>query len=88
MLGASVQSIVLLFSKDFLKTIAVALFIAIPIGWYAMHEWLQDYAHRIEIKWWVFGLAASVVTGVAMLTVGIQSAKKAIINPAKSLKTE
>ena len=87
-LGASVQSIVLLFSKDFLKTIAVALFIAIPIGWYAMHEWLQDYAHRIEIKWWVFGLAASVVTGVAMLTVGIQSAKKAIINPAKSLKTE
>ena len=87
-LGASVQSIVLLFSKDFLKTIAVALVIAIPIGWYAMQEWLQDYAHRIEIKWWVFGLAASVVIGIAMLTVGIQSAKKAIINPAKSLKTE
>ena len=87
-LGASVQSIVMLFSKDFLKTIAVAIIIAIPIGWYAMQEWLQDYAHRIEIKWWVFGLAASVVIGIAMLTVGIQSAKKAFINPAKSLKTE
>jgi len=87
-LGASVQSIVMLFSKDFLKTIAVAVIIAVPIGWYAMQQWLQDYAHRVEIKWWVFGLAASVIISIAMLTVGIQSAKKAIINPAKSLKTE
>ncbi|MDN3596004.1 FtsX-like permease family protein [Zunongwangia endophytica] len=87
-LGASVQSIVLLFSKDFLKTISIAIVIAIPIGWYAMQQWLQDYAHRIEIKWWVFGLAAMLVISIAMCTVGIQSAKKAIINPANSLKTE
>jgi len=87
-LGASVQSIVILFSKDFLKTIAVAIIIALPIGWYAMEKWLQDYAYRIEIKWWVFAFAAVLVIGIAMFTVGIQTAKKAFINPAKSLKTE
>ena len=87
-LGASVQSIVMLFSKDFLKTIFIAIIIAIPMGWYAMQQWLQGYAYRIEIQWWVFGLAATVVIGIALLTVGIQSAKKALINPAKSLKTE
>ena len=56
-LGASVQNILLLLSKDFLKLILVALVLAVPVGWFIMHEWLQDFAYRINIAWWVFAVA-------------------------------
>lgn len=87
-LGASVQNILLLLSGNFLKLILVALFIAIPIGWYIMHTWLQDFAYRIDIKWWVFVVAAIVAIAIALVTIGTQAVKAAITNPVKSLRTE
>lgn len=87
-LGASINSIVLLFSKSFLKIVAIAIVIASPIAWYIMHNWLQDFAYRIDIKWWVFALAGTLALLIAILTVSFQATKAAIANPAKSLRTE
>ena len=87
-LGASVQNILLLLSTDFLKLIIVALFIAIPVGWFIMHSWLQDFAYRISIHWWVFIIAAVIAVLVAFFTISTQAIKAAITNPIKSLRTE
>ncbi len=87
-LGASINSIVLLFSKSFLKIVAVAIFIATPIAWYMMQSWLQDFAYRIEIEWWVFPLAGMAALLIALVTVSFQTIKAAIANPVKSLRTE
>ena len=87
-LGASVSGIVKLLSKDFLKLVAISILIAIPIAWYFMQDWLQDYAYRIEISWWVFVIAGIVAIMIAMVTVSFQAIKAAIANPADSLKTE
>lgn len=87
-LGASVSGIVKLLSKDFLKLVAISILIAIPIAWYFMQDWLQDYAYRIEINWWVFIIAGVVAILIAMLTVSFQAIKAAIANPIKSLRTE
>lgn len=87
-LGASVSSIVKLLSKDFLKLVGVSIVIAIPIAWYAMDNWLQAYAYRIEISWWIFLIAGVVAILIAMVTVSFQAIKAAIANPVDSLKTE
>lgn len=87
-LGASVLSITTLLSKDFLKLVLVAIVIASPIAWYAMDKWLQDFAYRIEIGWWVFMLAGVLAVAIALVTVSYQSIKAALMNPVKSLKTE
>jgi len=87
-LGASVASIVALLSKDFLKLVLVAILLATPIAWYAMNQWLQDFAYKIDIEWWVFALAGLLATTVAVLTVSFQSIKAALMNPVKSLRTE
>jgi hypothetical protein len=87
-LGASLGQIVALFSKDFLKLIMIAFLIAAPVGWYAMHQWLQDFAYRIDISWWIFALAGAVSLLIALLTVSYQAIKAAIANPVKSLRTE
>lgn len=87
-LGASVSGIVKLLSKDFLKLVATSIIIAIPIAWYAMDNWLQDFAYRIEINWWIFIVAGIIAILIAMLTVSFQAVKAAIANPADSLKTE
>jgi putative ABC transport system permease protein len=87
-LGASVQNILLLLSGSFVKLIIIALFIAIPIGWYVMHSWLLDFAFRIHIQWWVFMLAAIVAIFIALITIGTQAIKAAVTNPVKSLRTE
>jgi len=87
-LGASVSGIVRLLSKDFLKLVTISILIAIPIAWYFMQDWLQDYAYRIEINWWVFLIAGMVALLIAVLTVSFQAIKAAIANPADSLKTE
>ncbi|UJH91000.1 hypothetical protein LZ575_20365 [Antarcticibacterium sp. 1MA-6-2] len=87
-LGASINSIILLFSKSFLKIVAVAIVIASPIAWYIMHDWLQDFAYRINIEWWVFALAGTLALLIAILTVSFQATKAAIANPVKSLRTE
>ena len=87
-LGASVASIIALLSKDFLKLVLIAIVIASPIAWYAMNQWLQDFAYKITIDWWVFALAGVLAVSIALLTVSLQSVKAALMNPVKSLKTE
>ena len=87
-LGASVLSITTLLSKDFLALVLVALVIATPIAWWAMHAWLQDYTYRISIQWWVFILAGAGAILIALATVSYNSIKAAMSNPTKSLRSE
>ncbi len=87
-LGASVASIVTLLSEDFLKLVLIAIVIASPLAYYAMHRWLQDFAYRINIEWWVFALAGLLAVGIALLTVSFQSVKAALMNPVTSLRSE
>ena len=87
-LGASVGSIVALLSKDFLKLVLIAIVIASPVAWWAMNRWLQDFAYKIDIEWWVFALAGLLAVGIALLTVSFQSVKAALMNPVKSLRSE
>ncbi|SOD89141.1 ABC transporter permease [Spirosoma fluviale] len=87
-LGASEASLVALFSQDFMKLVLIALVIASPVAWYAMHTWLSDFAYRTDIHWWVFLLAGSLTIFIALLTVSFQSVKAALMNPVKSLRSE
>ncbi len=87
-LGASVLNITTLLSKDFLKLVFIAIIIATPVAWYFMHDWLQDFAYRIHISWFVFVATAIVALLIALLTVSFQAIKAAIANPVKSLRTE
>ncbi len=87
-LGASVASIVTLLSRDFLKLVLIAIVIASPIAWYAMNRWLQDFAYKIDIEWWVFVGAGLLAVGIALLTVSFQSVKAALMNPVNSLRSE
>jgi len=87
-LGANVSSIVTLLSKDFLKLVLIAAIIAFPVAWYAMYTWLQDFAYRISIPWWIFLFAAITALLVALITVSSQAIKAALMNPVKSLRTE
>lgn len=87
-LGASAGGIVGLLSKDFLKLVAISALIAFPVAWYAMHHWLQDFAYRISIQWWVFLLAGVLASAVALITIGFQAIKAALANPVKSLRSE
>ncbi|GAB3494869.1 ABC transporter permease [Spirosoma knui] len=87
-LGASVSSLVTLLSKDFLKLVLLAILIASPIAWYAMDQWLQNFAYKITIEWWMFALAGALATLVALLTVSFQSIRAALMDPAKSLRSE
>ncbi len=87
-LGATTIGLVGLLSKDFLKLVTVALVIASPLTYYFMEKWLQDFAYRIDISWWVFVLAGVLAIGVAFLTVGFQSVKAAMANPVDSLRNE
>lgn len=87
-LGASVGSIVNLLSSDFLKPVGVAILIASPIAWYVMNQWLQNFAYRIAMSWWVFAGAGLLAVGIALLTVSFQSVKAALMNPVKSLRSE
>ncbi len=87
-LGASVSTIISLISKDFLRLVLVAFIISTPITWWLMNKWLQSYAFRINIEWWVFGISCVAIIGVALLTVCLQAIKAAIGNPVKSLRSE
>ena len=87
-LGASVRSIVSLLSKDFLLLVCIAFLIASPLAWYAMHNWLQDFAYRIDIGAWVFILAGGIAMIIALATVSMQAIRAAIANPVNSLRTE
>src|SRR4030095_1844439 len=87
-LGANVSTIVSLLSKDFLKLVAISALFAFPIAWYAMNQWLQDFAYRISIPWWIFLVAGLVAAAVALFTISFQAIKAALANPLKSLRTE
>ena len=87
-LGASVGEIVTMISKDFLKLVLIASVIAFPIAWWTMNKWLQSFAYRINISWWVFGVAGLLTIAIALITVSFQAIKAAIANPVKSLRTE
>jgi len=87
-LGASVGGIVLMLSKDFLKLVVIASVIAFPVAWFSMSKWLEDFAYRININWWVFILSAAAAVIIALLTISFQAVKAAMANPVKSLRTE
>jgi putative ABC transport system permease protein len=87
-LGAHVPGIVRLLSKDFLKLVGVAFVIATPFAWWAMDKWLQSFAYRVRVQWWMFGLAGLIAASIAFLTVSGQAIKAAVANPVKSLRAE
>lgn len=87
-LGASVSGIVGLLSSDFIKLVLISILIATPLSWYFMNNWLQDFAYRININWWIFLIAGLIAVLIALLTVSIQSIKAALANPVRSLRTE
>lgn len=87
-LGASIGSIVSLLSRDFLKLVLIAAIIAFPISWWAMKNWLSDFAYRINIHWWVFLIAGGLAVLIALATVSFQAIKAAVSNPIKSLRSE
>jgi putative ABC transport system permease protein len=87
-LGATAGNIVYLFSKEFVILIAIAFAIATPIAWYYMNQWLQDYAYRINISWWLFAVGGLAAIIIALATISFQAIKAAMANPVKSLRTE
>ncbi|MGN6354889.1 MAG: ABC transporter permease [Parafilimonas sp.] len=87
-LGASVGSVTLMLGKSFMQLVLVATVIAMPVAWFAMHKWLQDFAYRIDIKWWMFLIPGLMAVGIALITVCAQAVKAAWVNPVKSLRTE
>lgn len=87
-MGASVTSVVALVSKDYIKLVGIAILIAVPVVWYTMEQWLEGFAYRTGIAWWVFVLAGLLALAVALLTISFQSIKAALVNPVKSLRSE
>jgi putative ABC transport system permease protein len=87
-LGSSVQGIVALISKDLLKPVLIAMCIALPAGYWVMNKWLQNFAYKTTLSWWIFMLATLITFAIALITVSIKAVKAAIANPVKSLRTE
>jgi putative ABC transport system permease protein len=87
-LGANISSIVLLISKDFLLMVTIAMAIASPVAWYLSDKWLQGFAYRINIHWWIFIVSGAISLMIAAITVSMQAIKAALTNPVKSLKSE
>jgi putative ABC transport system permease protein len=87
-LGASVGGIVAMLSKDFVKLVLIASVVAFPVAWWTMHKWLESFAYRTSISWWIFVIAGIAAILIALLTVSFQAIKAAVANPVKSLRTE
>jgi len=87
-LGASIANIAGMLSKDFIKLICISIVISTPFAWYFMQKWLQDFAYRINIEWWVFAIAGAAALLIAFITISFQSVKAAVANPVKSLRSE
>ena len=83
-----VPGIIQLLSKDFLRLVLIAFFIAIPISWWVMQEWLQGFEYRVHISWWMFAIAGGATVLIALFTVLSQAIRAAIMNPVKALRTE
>jgi putative ABC transport system permease protein len=87
-LGATISNIITMLSKDFLLLVVIAAIISFPVAWWVMHKWLQDFAYRINISWWVFIIAGLVAAAIAFITVSFQAVRAAMANPVKNLRTE
>jgi putative ABC transport system permease protein len=87
-LGASIPGVAALLSKDFIKLVFLAAIIAFPIAWWLMNKWLEDFAYRVHISWWVFVVAGIAALLIALITISFQAIRTAIANPVKSLRTE
>ena len=87
-LGASISNVIIMLSKDFLKLVLIAAIIAFPIAWWAMHTWLQQFAYRISISWWIFIVAGIAALLIGLITVSFQAVKAAVANPVNSLRSE
>ena len=87
-LGASSATITAMLSAEFLKLVLIAIVISFPLTWFAMYKWLQDFAYRIDIQWWIFVLAGIIALLIAFITISFQSVKAALANPVKSLRSE
>jgi putative ABC transport system permease protein len=87
-LGASVQDILVLLSRDFLRLVIVSALIAFPLAWLAMHAWLQDYAYRVDLSWWIFLSGGVVALGIALFTISFQAIRAGIANPIDCLRTD
>jgi putative ABC transport system permease protein len=87
-LGASMSTIVGMLSKDFIKLVLIAIILASPLAWWAMNYWLQDFAYRMNIQWWILAAAGGAAILIAFLTISFQSIKAALTNPVKSLRSE
>jgi putative ABC transport system permease protein len=86
--GAKISEILVILNKDFIIRISIAFIIAIPIAWYAMHKWLQSFAYKTELSWWIFILAGIIAMGIALITVSWQSWRAATRNPVDALRYE
>ena len=87
-LGASMNNIVTMLSRDFLRLVLVSAVFAIPLSWFIMHRWLENFAYRVNISWWVFALAAILAVLIALVTISFQTVKAALTNPVDSLRSE
>jgi putative ABC transport system permease protein len=87
-LGASISGITAMLSKDFVKLVIISIVIATPIAYWAMTKWLQDFAYRIDITWWMIAAAGITAVLIALITISFQSIKAAMANPVKSLRSE
>jgi putative ABC transport system permease protein len=86
--GARVSEVMTMLNRDFVKWVAIAFIIATPIAWYAMNKWLESFAYKTELSWWIFALAGVLALGIALLTVSWQSWKAATRNPVEALRYE
>lgn len=84
----SVNSIVTLVSREFLRPVYIGFCIAVPLAWWVAHLWLQDYSYRVEVQWWVFAVAGLLALFITICTISFQSIKAAMANPVKSLRSE
>jgi putative ABC transport system permease protein len=86
--GAEVSAILAMLTNDFIKWVVIAFIIAVPVSWYVMQKWLQNFAYRTPLNWWVFALAGLLILGIALLTVSLQSWRAATRNPVEALRYE
>jgi ABC-type antimicrobial peptide transport system permease subunit len=87
-LGASITNLISILSTDFMKLVFIAFLIATPIAWWAVYKWLQDFAYKTEMSWWVFALSGFALMLITLITLSIRTVKTALANPVKSLRTE
>ena len=86
--GATISEVMVMLNKDFVKWVIIAFVIACPIAWYTLHRWLESFAYKTELSWWIFALAGVLALGIALLTVSWQSWKAATRNPVEAMRYE